>query len=154
MGVGLHDCLQGGPTSRFHGSFEGSRWILGSGPKFTCNHSVILYFSFLGLDQEISSYLVSGGNFRCVLHHLLSLNRWNGSRGQVWPENDRKIPKLKLYLLPLGLFATKLTLPEVVPGSLDGLSYDFRVCVRMGNRTAVGPCRRATISTGNPPQTL
>jgi hypothetical protein len=42
---------------------------------------------------------VSGANFRCILHHLSSLTRWNGYRGQVRPGNDRKT-KLKLYVFP------------------------------------------------------
>ncbi len=46
-------------------------------------------------NSQNASALVSGANLRCVLHHLSSLTRWNGSRGQVWPGSDRK-PKLQL----------------------------------------------------------
>ncbi len=37
--------------------------------------------------------LVSGADFRCVLHHLSSLTRLKGSWGQVWPENNPKLAK-------------------------------------------------------------
>ncbi len=58
-------------------------------------------FKFFGLDQEMAtewhhiwSPVLILVNY--VLHHLSSLTRWNGSRGQVWPENDRTKTKLKL----------------------------------------------------------
>ncbi len=47
-------------------------------------------FKFFGLDHDMALELVSGANSRCVLHHVSSPTRWNGSRGQVWPRNDRK----------------------------------------------------------------
>ena len=61
-----------------------------------------LDFSFGGRTQnryEMALELVSGADFRCVLHHLSSLTRLKGSWGQVWSENDPK-PKLKSKILP------------------------------------------------------
>ncbi len=43
--------------------------------------------------------MVSGANVGCVLHHFSSLTRWNGSRGQVWPENDRKYKNKSCLIL-------------------------------------------------------
>ncbi len=57
----------------------------------------ILDFSFGGRTEnryEMTLELVSGADFTCVLHHLSSLTRLEGSLGQVWPENGPK-PKLK-----------------------------------------------------------
>jgi hypothetical protein len=45
--------------------------------------------------HETAIYLVSGADFRGVLHHLLSLTRLKGSWGQVWAENGPKPIKLK-----------------------------------------------------------
>ncbi len=57
----------------------------------------ILDFSFGGRTEnghETVLELVSGADFRCVLHHVSSLFGLLGSWGQVWPENGPK-PKLK-----------------------------------------------------------
>ncbi len=43
-----------------------------------------------GNGHGISLKLISGANCKCVLHHVSSLSRWSGSRGQAWPGNDRK----------------------------------------------------------------
>ncbi len=40
--------------------------------------------------HDMALELVSGVNVTCVLRHFSSLTRWSGSRGQVWPGNDRK----------------------------------------------------------------
>ena len=47
-----------------------------------------------GNGHDMALDLVSGANFRCVLYHCSSLTRWSGSRGQDWPENNRKIQNL------------------------------------------------------------
>jgi hypothetical protein len=42
----------------------------------------------------MASQFVAGANFRCALHHLLSLTRWNGSRakfGREATENGRNL---------------------------------------------------------------
>jgi hypothetical protein len=58
----------------------------------TCNHAAIFYLSFLA-STRISprSSLIIGlpHQVRGVLHHVSSLTRWNGSRGQACPKNDR-----------------------------------------------------------------
>ncbi len=41
--------------------------------------------------------LVSGANFGCVLHHLSSPSRFDGSRGQAWPEIGQK-PKIHILI--------------------------------------------------------
>jgi hypothetical protein len=43
---------------------------------------------------EVALELVSGADFRCVLHNYSSLSRFKVSWGQVLPEKDPK-PKLK-----------------------------------------------------------
>ena len=73
--------------------------------------------------HEIILYLVSGANFRCVLHHFSSLTRWNRSRGQVRPEHGRKRPKLKFYFLFLGLVATHFL---VAPGQISSTPGQHR----------------------------
>ena len=71
-----------------------------SGPKLNKlgrTYGRILDFSFGGRtenDHEMVLELVSGADFRFVLHHLSSLTCFKGSWGQVWPENGPK-PKLK-----------------------------------------------------------
>ncbi len=44
--------------------------------------------------HEMVFALVSGADFRCILHHFSSLTSLKRSWGQVWPENGPK-PKLK-----------------------------------------------------------
>ncbi len=43
-------------------------------------------------DREMASELesASGVDFRCILHHLSSLTRFTGSRGQLWQERRPK----------------------------------------------------------------
>ncbi len=41
--------------------------------------------------------------------HFYSLARWTGSRGQVWPANDRKKPQAQPSFLFLGLIAANLS---------------------------------------------
>ncbi len=57
----------------------------------------ILDFSFGGRTEnryDLALEMVSGANFRCVLHHISSLTRLEGSWDQVWPESGPK-PKIK-----------------------------------------------------------
>ncbi len=61
----------------------------------------ILDFGFGGRSDnryEMALELVLGADFRGVLHHDSSLNRFEGSWGQVGPENGPK-PKLKFRFL-------------------------------------------------------
>ncbi len=66
-------------------------------------------FSFGGRTDnghEMVSALVSGADFRCVLHQFSSLTWLKGSWGQVWPENGPK-PKLKARLQFLNISPTQ-----------------------------------------------
>ena len=49
--------------------------------------------------HEAALELVSGVNFVCVLNHFASPTRWNGSRGQVRPENGPKPAKTKIKII-------------------------------------------------------
>ncbi len=44
----------------------------------------------------MSTGLILHAFYTIVLHHLLSLTRWIGFRGKVWPESGPHWPKLKL----------------------------------------------------------
>ncbi len=58
----------------------------------------ILDLSFGGRTEnghKVVFEFVSGADFTCLLHHVPSLTRLKGSRGQVWSKSGRKL-KLKL----------------------------------------------------------
>ncbi len=73
------------PTSRRRKtdfcSVTQSRFLVGSGPE---------------KGHETALELVPGSNFGCVLHHVSSPTRWNGSRGQAGPENGPTPAKPKV----------------------------------------------------------
>jgi hypothetical protein len=56
-------------------------------------HGRFSNFSFGGRTNlyEIAVDLVSGADFRCVLHYFSSFTRLGGSWGQVWPESGPKV---------------------------------------------------------------
>ncbi len=69
------------------GQIPGSTSFLGR------TYGRILDFSFVGRTAncyETALRLVSGTDFRSLLHHSSSLTRLKGSWGQVWPENGPK----------------------------------------------------------------
>ncbi len=72
------------------------------GPLLGRTYGRILDFSFGGRTENghgMVLELVSGSDFRCVLHHLASLTRLKGSWGQVWPANGPKPTKTAFYIL-------------------------------------------------------
>ncbi len=59
----------------------------------------IFHFCFWlrpGISHEMTLELVYGANVGCVLHHLSSLTRLNGSGGQLWPKPTQNNKKIKL----------------------------------------------------------
>ena len=77
-----------------------------------------LFQAFAGLDQEMATKWhydwFPGPILGASCTMFLSLTRWSGSRGQAWPENDRKRQKLKLPFLFLALIAIEASPPPHV----------------------------------------
>ncbi len=67
--------------------------------------------------HEMVLELVSGADFRCVLHLLLSLTCLKRSWGQVWPETGPK-PKLKYRFQFPSLCLSQLMHPDADPNPL------------------------------------
>ena len=90
LGVGLRGALEGPPAPQTRGALPES-FGLACGTTPTCNHSVILNLSFLGLDQEIATkwpYNWSSGLISCAFCTIC--RAWPvgaGLGGQVWPES-------------------------------------------------------------------
>ena len=116
-------------------------WVSG-GPSIylqSIRHFKFVFWPRPGNGHEMTLKLVSGANFRSVLHHFSSLTHWSGSRGQVRPETDRKRPKLRLWFLFLGLIASESILGDA---SVLRLPQPWRPLVV--HRCTHGPGRRGS----------
>ena len=91
--------------------------------------------------------LVSGADFRCVLHHFSSLTCLKGSWGQVWPESGPK-PKLKFRFQFPNRSLTQFRFHGNIAGSCSILGLEPQSPLPRGrNKGLLGAGVRASISS-------